>query len=437
MIKSLNLHRNIFIKNNITTIFSFRCFTSITNKYNKLIETSNGKTKEYKIDSDCKITELSPPPHQHQTSLITNEKKKGIEIVKRLFLPSDYPNSVSKDYLPYQKWMFAQNVLGSATYVLSTHALLSSVGVSSSISTTLPFAAAIAWVLKDGLGATALVLFASRYSSLFDFDLKKYKFRGDILHNLGVLLEMCTPFLPGYFLVSASISNLSKGLAGLIYGSTRASLNRSFSKKENLGDITAKYQSQSMAAYLTGMAIGSTSGILLNDVFSHLHYSPHLLNIAFVFNISMIHLYCGYRALKSVQLKTLNKKRATIIIENWIQSNSTSLMTIEDVNNLESFILSNDKYSKLCDSVHLGSSIKDAFPTNQGIDQLINTKNGEYVITHHSDNIYIVYYENSDTKHRVLKSYFHALWFLSKNKIPPSLRLCHFKTKLINNFQFS
>ncbi|EFA85450.1 DUF647 family protein [Heterostelium album PN500] len=175
--------------------------------------------------------------------------EKLYETFKTLFLPSGYPESVSQDYASYQRWIFVQNTLGSVTYMLSTHALLTSVGVG--LSASLPFSAAISWVLKDGLGASALVLFASKYSTSLDFDLKRFKFRGDFLHNFGVFLETCTPFLPGYFLLMASISNLAKGIAGLIYGSTRASLHKSFALKENIGDITAKYQSQAMSSYLT------------------------------------------------------------------------------------------------------------------------------------------------------------------------------------------
>lgn len=127
---------------------------------------------------------------------------------------------------------------------------------------------------------------------------------------------MFTPFFQQFFLPLASISNLSKGLAGLIYGSTRASLNRSFSLKENIGDITAKYQSQSMAAYLSGMAIGSSIGMILS-VFPLTSVS----NLSMVFGLSFIHIFCGINAIKSINLKTLNQQRTSILIDNWLKSN--------------------------------------------------------------------------------------------------------------------
>eukprot|EP01133_Synstelium_polycarpum_P001211 gene1211-1400_t len=244
--------------------------------------------------------------------------------------------------------MFFQNTLGSITYVLSTHALLTSVGVG--VGTSLPFAAAISWVLKDGLGASALVLFASKYSTFLDFDLKRFKFRGDILHNFGVFLEMCTPFVPGYFLPLASVSNLSKGIAGLIYGATRASLNKSFALKENLGDITAKYQSQGMAAYLTGMALGTGIGLLMSPMTT-------VSNLTAVFSISIIHMLCSYKSLKSIDLKTLNMQRATIVVDHWLRDR-VILPTLQ-VNKMEKYV---DK--KI--NIQFGASIQDAY-TNEEI----------------------------------------------------------------------
>ncbi|EGC32940.1 hypothetical protein DICPUDRAFT_155062 [Dictyostelium purpureum] len=319
----------------------FKYFSTINNntdKNQKIIEFKNGEIKsQYLINNNNnninQIT-LIKPSESTSTTLINANSISIINKAKSYFLPKGYPNSVSPDYIHYYKWLFCQNVVGSVTYVLSTHALLTTV-VGMSVASALPFAAAISWVLKDGLGAFALVFFANKFSTLLDFDLKKYKFRGDILHNLGVLLEMCTPFIQGYFLPLASISNLSKGLAGLIYGSTRASLNKSFSIKDNIGDITAKYQSQSMAAYLMGMGIGSTFGLLLSgSTFS---------GISIVFSLSFVHMFLGYKAVKSINLKSLNKQRLSIIIDNWLLN--SEILNSKIVNNNEEFIF-DSKYNK-------------------------------------------------------------------------------------------
>ncbi len=48
----------------------------------------------------------------------------------------------------------------------------------------------------------------------------------------------------------ASLANLMKAIAGLVTGATRASINRMFSLKENMADITAKNQSQVPKLYV-------------------------------------------------------------------------------------------------------------------------------------------------------------------------------------------
>lgn len=60
-------------------------------------------------------------------------------------------------------------------------------------------------------------------------------------------LELITPLFPQYFLPLASLANLVKGIAGLTLGATKASLNKMFALSENMGDVTAKYQSQVFA----------------------------------------------------------------------------------------------------------------------------------------------------------------------------------------------
>ncbi len=91
---------------------------------------------------------------------------------------------MGRDYRDYYLWVALQGIVGSASYVLSTKALLSSVGLDAAIA--LPGAAAISWVLKDGLGCLGMMAIASKLGTRFDSDTKRNKFRADTLHNVGV-----------------------------------------------------------------------------------------------------------------------------------------------------------------------------------------------------------------------------------------------------------
>jgi hypothetical protein len=92
-----------------------------------------------------------------------------------MFLPTGYPASVRQDYIHFQKWEVAKGIVSSAGFVyarlsalistptlcsltfiacvrISTNALLSAVGLGAG---SMPAAAAISWVLKDGNSDTS------------------------------------------------------------------------------------------------------------------------------------------------------------------------------------------------------------------------------------------------------------------------------------------
>jgi hypothetical protein len=107
--------------------------------------------------------------------------------VHRYFFPEGYPESVSRDYWPYQKWWLLGSVAAAANYVLSMQCLLTAVGVGAAAAVTI--SAGVSWVLKDGLGSVGTMLVAARSSRRFDIDPKSTRWRADILHNIGIAVR--------------------------------------------------------------------------------------------------------------------------------------------------------------------------------------------------------------------------------------------------------
>ncbi len=75
------------------------------------------------------------------------------------FMPKGYPHSVSSGYKMFMMGQMLSVTLSSAGGVLSMQALLSAIGVGSAGS--IPLAATLNWILKDGLGQLGGVIFAS------------------------------------------------------------------------------------------------------------------------------------------------------------------------------------------------------------------------------------------------------------------------------------
>jgi hypothetical protein len=230
------------------------------------------------------------------------------EAALRAFMPVNYPHSVPADYWDFTKWQFVQGTCSSMSGVLATQAMLLSVGVSPH--SAAGSAAAINWVLKDGLGMVGRIFVGAAISDKFDTQPKRWRLFGDALYNVGVFLEMCTMLSPPHFLLLASAANSVKGVALMAGAATRASIHRGFAIRENLGDITAKADSQNVARSLVGMAMGvAVSPWLAGDFMGTLS--------AFA-GLSCIHMFANYKSVRAVHVATMSSTRVLQLAEQFV-----------------------------------------------------------------------------------------------------------------------
>jgi len=346
-----------------------------------VIRLSNGEydleleeaVRKSELDQTMEITEHVAFPSSRPSWLV-NAVSSVWKTIMSAFLPTGYPDSVSPDYASYYRYLFFHNVAGSFSYVMSMTALLQAVGISTG---ALGAAAAVSWVMKDGLGAVGMI-FAAKVlgdANTFDANTIRSKFRADVVHNLGVALELMTMLFPASFLLLASGANTLKGVAGLVSGACKASINQRMAIANNLGDLTAKGHVQGLAAYLTGLSLGvcydrishhlvtwvdpsvdrflsdvlsifgitsssqsslsvsSTSDAanaiveVASDIVSSstaiASSSSSSLAIVWCLFLSSaaIHLFCSYRALRALALPSLNQSRTHLLIEKYLQAN--------------------------------------------------------------------------------------------------------------------
>eukprot|EP00041_Stephanoeca_diplocostata_P035177 m.1230351 g.1230351 ORF g.1230351 m.1230351 type:complete len:278 (-) comp24652_c1_seq51:4111-4944(-) len=154
----------------------------------------------------------------HSIPEVLNERQRRMtiahatEAVQNLFLPRGYPNSVSKHFAAYCKWQFASNALGTVTGVLSMQALLFAVGVGAG---SVPLAATINWILKDGMGQLGGIVYGAYFADRFDVDPKRHRYLSTLALQASTLLEIVTPLVPQLFLPLASLSNVGKNISWL------------------------------------------------------------------------------------------------------------------------------------------------------------------------------------------------------------------------------
>lgn len=225
------------------------------------------------------------------------------------FLPKHFPSSVQPSYLHYSKYMFIASICGTASSVLSMQCLLLAVGLGAT--TALPTAAAINWVLKDGLGQMGGMLFASMVATRFDIRPLRYRLLASILLDLSILLEILTPLFPTLFLPLAALANIGKNIAWLSASASRASIHRSLIKRENLADVTAKSGSQTILASLFGTGLGIVISLFTG--------SNTLLILIMFTLLSTGHIFTTYKSLTRIVINQIHQQRLNTLSRAYIR----------------------------------------------------------------------------------------------------------------------
>ncbi|CAI9097307.1 OLC1v1033698C1 [Oldenlandia corymbosa var. corymbosa] len=314
----------------------------------------NGVSRRYILsedDSEVKSYLEEHVPHTSNSSgppISEGELPWLPSVIKDLFLPSGFPESVSNDYLEYMLWQHVNLTLA----VNFTWA----VGVGSFSGTTAAAsAAAIRWVTKDGIGAVGRLFIGGRFGNLFDDDPKQWRMYADFIGSAGSIFDLTTPLYPSYFLPLASMGNLAKAVArGLKDPSFRVIQNH-FAISGNLGEVAAKEEVWEVAAELLGLAIG----ILILDA-PGLSSSYSVLTFTWL-SVRLLHLWFRYLSLSVLQFDTINLKRACILVNSHVRL--STVLGCHECNRMEN-ILQWQRFSK--PRIHFGVSLQELLDGEKG-----------------------------------------------------------------------
>ncbi|KAI7718038.1 DUF647-domain-containing protein [Hortaea werneckii] len=252
-------------------------------------------------------TYVSSPENSEGMSrvdVILPEKTKSVgQRLLDVFLPVGYPHSVTDDYLEYQIYDSLQAFSSSIAGLLSSRAVLSSVGVGDSSAS--PTAALLLSILQESAGRIATILFAHRFGTSLEPECKMYRLLADVLNDFAFVLDCLSPAFPKPVrIVVLSFSSVLRALCGVAAGSAKASLSAHFAQWGNLGELNAKDSSQETVISLMGMLAGS---LVVSWVTSQTATWAALILLL------SIHLETNRRAVRSVSMRTLNRQRATLV----------------------------------------------------------------------------------------------------------------------------
>ncbi|KAI3503151.1 hypothetical protein L1887_31587 [Cichorium endivia] len=278
------------------------------------IRQSDGVSRYFWDGNDLKLVSIDQKPFcfDNFDDLVDGCRRfiKSCSIgVRNFFLPRE----INENYLEYVKWKFLHRVFSSALQVLATQAMFRAIGIG--YARSLPSAAALNWVLKDGLGRLSRCIYTASLASAFDTNLKRVRFSTSVVFSLSIGVELMTPAFPQYFLLLASIANIAKQISLACYLATGTAVHRSFAVADNLGEVSAKAQIQQVCFDNLGLMLAAALNIMLKNNQRLQAGLPFVVYPIF----TAIDLYGIYQSLNHVHLQTLTKDRLEIIMDTWIK----------------------------------------------------------------------------------------------------------------------
>lgn len=218
-------------------------------------------------------------------------------VVKRSFVPL---GRVRAEYWEYQFWDSLQGLCSYVRGVLSTSAVLEASGVGKEGASAA--AAAAAWVFRDGFATVGSLLLSCTVAANFDKRSKQWRLFADVILDVGLTLDLLSP---RYFVVLASLAALCKTACGVAAGATKAVTSAHMALEGNFGDVAAKENAQETAVTLIGMVFGF---FVVST-----RYPYALFGV-----LTALHVYCNWRAVRSLQFDTLNTPRAVLLFDAYI-----------------------------------------------------------------------------------------------------------------------
>ncbi|KAH9607517.1 hypothetical protein KSS87_017447 [Heliosperma pusillum] len=353
------------------------------------------------------------------------------DIVFRLMLPEGFPDSVTSDYLDYSLWRGVQGIASQITGVLATQSLLYAVGLGKG---AIPTAAAISWVLKDGIGYLSKIML-SKYGRHFDVHPKGWRLFADLLENAAFGLEILTPAFPHLFVFIGATAGAGRSAASLIQltikmalqAATRSCFYAGFAAKRNFAEVIAKGEAQGMVSKSIGIVLGIA---LANQIGSSTSLALACFGV-----ITWVHMYCNLKSYQSIQLRTFNPYRASLVFSEYLLSGQVP--SVREVNDEEPLFpaipLLNLKPISKSDSnlsteaknaaaeierrLVLGSSLSEVVENREDAVALFDLyKNEAYMLTEHKGNFFVMLKENASPQDMLRSLYqVNFLYWLETN----------------------
>ncbi|KAK9077769.1 hypothetical protein SSX86_006107 [Deinandra increscens subsp. villosa] len=346
------------------------------------------------------------------------------ELFMRLMLPEGFPDSVTSDYMEYSLWRGVQGIAAQVNGVLATQSLLYAVGLGKG---AIPTAAAVNWVLKDGIGYLSKI-FLSKFGRHFDVNPKGWRLFADFMENAAFGMEILTPAFPHLFVPIGAAAGAGRSAATLIQAATRSCFYAGFAAQRNFAEVIAKGEAQGM--------VSKSIGILVGIGLANCIQASTPLALATFSVVTWIHMFCNIKSYQSIQLRTLNPYRASLVFGEYLLSGlvpsvkevndeepffpALPLVGLKPANKAEHRLLSpeaKEAAATIGQRLELGSKLSEIVKTKTDAHALLDLyKNQGYILTEQNGKFCVIL-KDTCSPQDMLKSMFHVsyLYWLEKN----------------------
>jgi hypothetical protein len=226
--------------------------------------------------------------------------------IRSTFLPAGYPKKTPPNYLQYCCWSWIQDLTTQLRSVLATQRILEGVGVGRQGATAL--SALLNFLVRDGCGMVASLLFTSMAASRFRANVKQWRLFADIMVDIGITMEVMAVQLPtALFLPMISVGNMCKAICGVAAGACGGAIHVHWAKGgSDISDIQAKFGAQNIVA--------GSIGLVASAVFAKSASTVKGQHLWLLYGwLTMLHIFANMRCMRLLAFDTFNVTRLRLV----------------------------------------------------------------------------------------------------------------------------
>eukprot|EP00878_Enallax_costatus_P007114 GHUV01007456.1.p1 GENE.GHUV01007456.1~~GHUV01007456.1.p1 ORF type:complete len:570 (+),score=144.92 GHUV01007456.1:464-2173(+) len=374
--------------------------------------TSSSSNRSQLSSSSISVTDERYESEEEQKSIWSTFSggQQLLDAIKRLYLPAGYPDTVTDDYLAYQLCTVPSHITGWLSISLTTSSLLKAVGVNAGPVGATAAAAAIKWIVKDGIGAAGRLLVGGKLGLEFDDDPRRWRMMAEALTTTGLALKITTAIYPSQFLLLASLGNFTKAVGKGMGKPVFRVIQTHFAAAGNVGAVAAKEEVWEVSAQLLGYSLS----LLLLNALQDTGSWQTVVGLWAI--IQAVHVSCRYWALSQLRFPLLNQKRASILAHAHVRGRP--LPSVADGNKQEPMLL---PASAMQPCVQFGCSVAQAWgvrSVNELDPRVLNAWVGVhqhegYLLVWRDCQGFVVLKQGCDVQKVLLRAMWQAAWLES------------------------